>query len=1505
MKKRLLCSLLCVAMLLGMLPGISLTTAAQTTSPILTNEEIANLPLASTAAKNDGIRAYKIDSVDELIAAARAEFVSHITVTDSSYSSSSQYVHGAFYETGISDRGDYSTLDTIYITADLDIGAWIQENPDKNFAELFDGFNANGNLYTTLIVNFDGQGHTIKGFTDDHALICGDIIGSVKNLKITDASVTAIPLLSSGNFSSAVLCRRSGVGGVLVENVHMDHCHLTTTSNRAGLFIQYPYGAGRNLHLLNCSINNSSVTSTYSNAQGIGLFLGDFGGNYFTAYNCVAANSTVTVPSIKTTDDGCALLFGTFDNGGQVKSVILDNIGSFNNTFITNNTNTVGIIGSFGNVKNAPVVATNIYAVNNQAKAAADAQAVPLSNLFMVVYDSYVKSVSATNTVTDYPVGMAFGQVSGVDKTIPNAGFSSNLTVEKALTFMNANPSSDITYLDWTVTDTAIGTTEAAIFPVATFKLLNDTLHFTADANGKVTFSEEEKEMLSSKSFLLNNTAATIDYDNLTLTANTVYTQTDVVPNYDATYPDASGISFSDNTHQLRMEKQLTKAPLTVSALIKADEGESGRLLSNYFYAGDASEAKVKMSFGLNSSGQPYFGYTTGTNTENKYTATNINLQGEGWVHLTAVFDHNRDTVYWYVNGAFCDRTLNATAIPKAPYQPLKIGGDYYASVPDWDTNLPAYNASYFKGEIGYMSIWSSVRTEKEIAAEVAALQEDVAAIPTTGDDLLGSWSFAGNGDVLTTTYADQSANGNNVTPFCELLKDYGPAYLDAQNINPEIAEGDYSIVLMPDIQNFCRDWKGGMSEYLDDYMQWIVDNQKKYNILAYMSLGDLVQHDASTYESEWDTVQAAFSSTLEKAGIPGVPMRGNHDRSAFYAEHIDYDHYVSQDWFGGVYEEGYLDNSYWFIETGDVNRKYLVFSLGWSTAGSAMANDNGLGKPGNETEVGSDEGLIAWVNETIAKYPDYNVIITAHNGMSYTGSWTANGQNIYDKILSKNDNIVFSAYGHIHSPVAVGRTDLRADGVSFPSFLMDAQQIDSHEGTKGLLGILTFKHNSDEAMVNWYSVRDGSLYRADSQFTINVPHVIVKSNLSAQIEAAEQITNIGYSEETWTALQNALAAANAIVAKDDVTQEEVDTAENALKKAMDELHIHSCTTPNHNDTHHWSECACEYKANVTAHTMEPKNNETHHWTECACGNKTAEIPHDHATPKYDATNHWKECSCGHKANVTAHSFTWVVDQKASEDLFGLKHEECTCGAKRNENTRIDKLDHTHTYGLWQQHDAEQHKRICTKDIAHVEYQDHAFENGVCTACGYEIPMPFADVTAADWFYGDVKYAFHHGLMNGITAETFAPNNTTTRAMVVTLLYRLEGEPEVQNPSPFTDVTPDLWFYEEVLWAAENGIVEGYGNGLYGPDDEISREQLATILYRYATRCGYDTAPRADLSGYTDKGEIATWAEDALSWANAIGLIKGRTATTIDPKATASRAELATMLHRFCEKFDI
>ena len=424
--------------------------------------------------------------------------------------------------------------------------------------------------------------------------------------------------------------------------------------------------------MLNCSINRSSVTNTANNANGVGLFLGDFGGSHFTASNCVAANSTVTVTKPIDTEDGSALLFGTCDNGGAINSITFDNIASFNNTMIAPTASHMGIIATFANAKNAPVVATNIYAVNNQIKASKEATGAPLTSLFMVVYESYVKSVSATNTVTDYPVGMAFGQVKGVDKTLANTNFSSNLTVEKALAFMNANTSDEATYFDWAVTETTLGTTEEPSPLVASFQLLHDTLHFTADASGKVTFTEEEIELLSSYDYLLNGNAVTVDFDDLTIAANTVYTQAAVLPNYGATYQGASGISFPDATHQLRMEEQMSEVPLTFSALIKADEGESGRLVSNHYYAGDASEAKTKLIFAVDTDGSPFLSYTTGTNTTTKYKATSINVQGKGWMHLTAAFDHTHDIIYWYVNGILCERTLNATSVPNVPYQALR-----------------------------------------------------------------------------------------------------------------------------------------------------------------------------------------------------------------------------------------------------------------------------------------------------------------------------------------------------------------------------------------------------------------------------------------------------------------------------------------------------------------------------------------------------------------------------------------------------------------------------------------------------------------------------------------------------------------------------------------------------------------------------------------------------------------------------------------------------------------
>jgi len=179
--------------------------------------------------------------------------------------------------------------------------------------------------------------------------------------------------------------------------------------------------------------------------------------------------------------------------------------------------------------------------------------------------------------------------------------------------------------------------------------------------------------------------------------------------------------------------------------------------------------------------------------------------------------------------------------------------------------------------------------------------------------------------------------------------------------------------------------------------------------------------------------------------------------------------------------------------------------------------------------------------------------------------------------------------------------------------------------------------------------------------------------------------------------------------------------------------------------------------------------------------------------------------------------------------------------------------------------------------------------------------MNFVDVPTYEWFYDDVYFAVSNGLFNGVAEDTFSPGTSMTRAMLVTVLYRLESQPAVSGSSAFDDVAADQWYTDAVVWATGNGIINGLGNGKFGTDDPVTREQMAVILYRYAENCGYDTTARANLSGYTDAANISAYAQEAMSWANAMGLVNGRTATSLAPTGTATRAEVAAIFHRFVE----
>lgn len=176
---------------------------------------------------------------------------------------------------------------------------------------------------------------------------------------------------------------------------------------------------------------------------------------------------------------------------------------------------------------------------------------------------------------------------------------------------------------------------------------------------------------------------------------------------------------------------------------------------------------------------------------------------------------------------------------------------------------------------------------------------------------------------------------------------------------------------------------------------------------------------------------------------------------------------------------------------------------------------------------------------------------------------------------------------------------------------------------------------------------------------------------------------------------------------------------------------------------------------------------------------------------------------------------------------------------------------------------------------------------------------PFTDVRTSDWFYDPVKYVYEEKLMTGTGANTFAPNLTTTRGMIVSILYRLEGGPQINGSSPFTDVKDDDWYGDAVRWAERAGVVSGTSATTFAPNAAITREQLAAMLMNYANYKHQNVSARADLSRYSDADRVSAWAEDAVAWANAEGYISGMTTTTIAPQGSATRAQVAAILQRY------
>jgi len=263
---------------------------------------------------------------------------------------------------------------------------------------------------------------------------------------------------------------------------------------------------------------------------------------------------------------------------------------------------------------------------------------------------------------------------------------------------------------------------------------------------------------------------------------------------------------------------------------------------------------------------------------------------------------------------------------------------------------------------------------------------------------------------------------------------------------------------------------------------------------------------------------------------------------------------------------------------------------------------------------------------------------------------------------------------------------------------------------------------------------------------------------------------------------------------------------------------------------------------------------------------------------------------------ATGHSWgEWTVTTPAGCEAEGEETRICGNDPSHAEHRPIPATGHN--WGEWKvtreptESEEGEETRVCQNDPSHVEHR--AISKLDCPSAH------FTDVDLTQWYHEDLDFVVANGLMNGVAANLFAPDEALTRAMVVTVLYRLEGEPDAPE-SGFTDVYAGAWYEAAVNWAAANGITKGVSETQFAPEAEITREQMAVFFYRYAQFKGYDVTATSTLERFTDADEASDWAVNGMVWAKEFHIVNGIAADLLAPKAAAVRIQFVAMLHRYC-----